>query len=102
MSNRRVFLARSVCGLAGIGLVVSGEVSAQPMVGEAEPQAAALGYKADTANVDQKRFPKHTAEQKCVNCLLYQPKTATAGGCSIFAGKLVPAAAWCSAYQKKA
>lgn len=102
MSNRRIFLATTVYGLAGIGFVVAGDANAQAMVGEAEPQAAALGYKADTANVDQKRFPKHAAAQKCVNCILYQSKTATAGGCSIFAGKLVAADGWCSAYQKKA
>jgi len=64
--------------------------------------AASLGYKADTAQVDQKKFPKHTAEQKCSNCQLYQSKSPTAGSCAIFPGKLVAGPGWCNAYQKKA
>ncbi|MEN9773253.1 MAG: high-potential iron-sulfur domain protein [Pseudomonadota bacterium] len=102
MNNRRAFLTTTACTLAGISVVVADNVNAQAMVGEAEPQAAALGYKADTTKVDQKKFPKHSASQRCDNCVLYQSKSATGGACAIFAGKLVPPAAWCSAYQKKA
>lgn len=102
MKNRRAFLATTVRSLGGISILAVGQAQAQSMVAETDPQAAALGYKANTAQVDQKKFPKHTAEQKCANCQLYQSKSANDGGCSIFPGKLVAAAAWCSAYQKKA
>jgi hypothetical protein len=102
MNNRREFLAASVYSLAAIGIVVPGESKAQTALAETGPQAAALGYKLDTAQVDKKKYPKHTTEQKCANCQLYQSKSANDGGCAIFAGKTVPAAAWCSAYQKKA
>lgn len=102
MKNRRAFLATTVCSLGGISILAVGQAQAQSMVAETDPQASALGYKANTAQVDQKKFPKHTAEQKCANCQLYQSKSANDGGCSIFPGKLVAAAAWCSAYQKKA
>ena len=102
MNNRRVFLATTVCGFAGISVVTVGPVSAQAMVAETDPQAAAQGYKANTAQVDQKKFVKHNAEQKCVNCQLYQSKAADNGTCTIFPGKLVAAAGWCTAYQKKA
>lgn len=102
MNNRRAFLATTVCGIAGISVVTVGHVNAQTMVAETDPQAAALGYKANTAQVDQKKFPKHTAEQKCSNCQLYQSKAADNGACTIFPGKMVAAAGWCSAYQKKA
>ena len=102
MNKRRAFLATTVGGLAGISVVTVGPVSAQTMVAETDPQAAALGYKANTAQVDQKKFPKHNAEQKCVNCQLYQSKSADSGACAVFPGKLVAAAAWCNAYQKKA
>lgn len=102
MNKRRAFLATTVGGLAGISVVTVGPVSAQTMVAETDPQAAALGYKANTAQVDQKKFPKHNADQKCMNCQLYQTKAADNGACTIFPGKLVAAAGWCSAYQKKA
>ena len=102
MNKRRAFLNTTLGGLAVIGTAPIGQAQAQAMVAETDPQAASLGYKADTAQVDQKKYPKHTAEQKCSNCQLYQSKSATAGACVIFAGKMVPPAAWCSAYQKKA
>ena len=102
MNKRRAFLATTVCGVAGMSVLTVGPASAQTMVAETDPQAAALGYKANTAQVDQKKFPKHNAEQKCASCQLYQSKAADNGGCTIFPGKLVAAAGWCSAYQKKA
>lgn len=103
MKNRRTFLSTAAAGgMAVIGLIRTEPVHAQAMVAETDPQAASLGYKADTAQVDQKKFPKHTAEQKCSNCQLYQSKSPTAGSCAIFPGKLVAGPGWCNAYQKKA
>jgi diadenosine tetraphosphate (Ap4A) HIT family hydrolase len=72
-------------------------------VAQKDPQAAALGYAADTTKVDAKKFPKHAAAQKCNNCALYQGKaTDASAGCPLFAGKLVHGNGWCSAYAKKA
>ena len=100
-NNRRQFLILSAAGAATLSL--SNLVEAQAMVAETDPQAQALGYKADTTKVDTKKFPKHANEQKCSNCALYQGKAgAAAGGCSLFAGKQVAAAGWCSAWAKKA
>jgi hypothetical protein len=77
-------------------------VQAQAMVSEADPQAAAVGYKADTTKVDKKKFPKHAATQQCSNCALYQgAATAAAAGCAIFPGKQVAGKGWCSAWAKK-
>ncbi|MFM7571409.1 MAG: high-potential iron-sulfur protein [Betaproteobacteria bacterium] len=102
MNHRRAFLATTVCGVAGISVVTADYANAQALVAETDAQAVALGYKANTAQVDQKKYPKYTAEQKCVNCQLYQSKSADSGSCAVFPGKLVAAAAWCNAYQKKA
>mgnify|MGYP003343562551 CR=1 FL=1 len=75
----------------------------QAMVAETDPQAQALGYKADTTKVDAKKYPKHASTQRCDNCALYQGKAGSAaGGCSLFAGKQVAGAGWCSAWAKKA
>lgn len=100
-SKRRVFMF----GVAGTVLAASaGAARAQaPMVDEKDPQAAALGYKADTAAVDAAKYPKHTAEQKCSNCQVYQGKAGDATGpCALFPGKQVAAPGWCSAWVKKA
>ena len=100
-NSRRQFLILSAAGTAALSL--SNLAQAQAMVSETDPQAQALGYKADTTKADTKKFPKHTNEQKCSNCALYQGKADSAtGGCGIFAGKQVSANGWCSAWAKKA
>ena len=77
--------------------------AAPPKVDEKDPQAAALGYAQDSTKVDLKKYPKHTAEQKCMNCQLFVAKgKEPTGACPLFAGKQVAAAGWCSAYVKKA
>ena len=87
----------------GSTAVIASQAMAQSMVNEKDPQAAALGYVADTTKVDAKKFPKHAAAQTCSNCQLYTGKPADAsGGCALFAGKLVAGNGWCSAYVKKA
>ena len=103
-SNRIVFVIQSVVS-AGV-LATAGLTQAQaaaPMVLESDPQAVALGYKADAAKVDKAKYPKFAAGQNCANCALYQAKpTDAAGGCPLFAGKQVAAKGWCSAWAKKA
>ena len=99
-SNRRVFIMSLV---AGPSVLAATTARAQAMLSETDPQAVALGYKADTTKVDKKKFPKHEASQTCANCQLYQGKPADAAGpCPLFAGKNVAKNGWCSAWVKKA
>ncbi|HOE43667.1 MAG TPA: high-potential iron-sulfur protein [Rhodoferax sp.] len=101
MTNRRVFILQSVIGTSALasGMVMA----AAPMVEEKDPAAAGLGYVADSAKADAKKYPKHAAAQLCSNCSLFQGKAGdAAGGCPLFAGKQVAAKGWCSAYAKKA
>ena len=102
MTNRREFIVK--LSLGGSALMAGNVVMAQgAMVVEADAQAKALGYVADTTKADAKKFPKHAATQNCTNCVLYQGKAgAAAGPCPLFAGKQVAAKGWCSAYVKKA
>ena len=100
-NDRRTFMMQvAACG----SLLASATAMAQgAKLDEKDPQAMALGYVADTAKADQKKYPKHEAAQKCNNCALYQGKaTDAAGGCPLFAGKQVAGAGWCSAWAKKA
>ncbi len=99
--HRRVFLVQAAACTAAIASGASAQTAA--MLDEADPQAVALGYKSDTTKVDAKKFPKHTAEQKCNGCQLYGGKaTDAAAPCAIFGGKRVAANGWCSAWVKKA
>lgn len=103
-SNRRIFVIQSIVGagvLASTRLVQA--QAAAPLVQETEPQAVALGYKADATKADKAKYPKYAAGQNCANCALYQGKpTDAAAACPLFAGKQVGAKAWCSAWAKKA
>jgi High potential iron-sulfur protein len=100
-NSRRQFMLLSAAGACT--LVLNSKVQAQAMVAETDPQAAALGYKADASKVDKAKYAKYAAGQECDNCALYQGKAgSSAGGCSLFAGKQVAAKGWCSAYAKKA
>lgn len=99
-TSRRVFMMQSVmaCAAAGVAL----PATAQTMVAETDPQAVALGYKADAAKVDKSKQPKYAAGQVCGNCALFQGSaSAAAGGCPLFAGKQVSGKGWCNAWAKK-
>ena len=99
-SNRRVFLMQ--VATAGSVLAAARAQAQAAKVDEKDPQAVALGYVADTAKADAKKFPKHANDQKCSGCALFQGKaTDAAGGCPLFGTKQVSANGWCSAYAKK-
>jgi hypothetical protein len=101
MTTRRVFILQSVVGTTALASGMA--MAALPMVAETDANAKALGYVADTTKADGKKFPKHTPEQKCSNCALFQGKAGEASGaCPLYAGKQVTATGWCSAYAKKA
>jgi len=98
--TRRVFMMQVAAGSAALAAT---RAMAQAKVEESDPQAKALDYKADGTKVDVKKYPKHTAADKCATCALYQGKPGdAAGACPLFAGKVVAANAWCSAWAKKA
>lgn len=98
-SSRRQFIIYSTAGLASLTMA---QAQAQTMLGESEATAVALGYKADAKTVDKAKWPKYKDDQLCSNCMLYASKSADAGTCSIFPGKLVAGPGWCNAWVKKA
>ncbi len=100
MSNRRIFIAQVALGSSA--LVAGAAMADNPMVADTDPQATALGYKADGTKTDKTKYPKYAAGQQCSSCALYQgAANSAAGGCPLFAGKQVAAKGWCSAYAKK-
>ena len=99
-TTRRVFMLHTA--MASAATLLATQAQAQSMVAETDPQATALGYKADANKVDKAKQPKYAAGQNCGNCALYQGAAGSAaGGCPLFAGKQVSAKAWCTAWAKK-
>ena len=78
------------------------DTSSFPMLDEADPVAAALGYVTDAARADALKFPNFVAGSQCANCNLYSGVSGEdAGPCSLFPGKKVSAIGWCGSYVKK-
>ncbi len=102
MNTRRQFITKA--SLGGLGLVAASLARADaPMVSPADPAAKQLNYVEDATKVDKAKAPTYQPGQKCGTCNLFQGAAGAAHApCAIFAGKMVPAGAWCSAYSKKA
>jgi len=99
-TNRRVFILTLA---AGTSALATSAAMAQAKLDEKDPTAVALGYVADSAKADKKKYPKHDVAQKCSNCQLFQAKAGAAeGGCPLFPGKSVAANGWCASWVKKA
>lgn len=102
--KRRVMLlvpaAAGLSCLSGLPVQAQGQI---PKVDENEPKATAIGYKHDSAKVDNARYPKHDAAQRCHNCLAFAPdKPADEWGeCDLMSDRLVHRNGWCSSYKKK-
>ena len=83
--------------------------AALEMVKENDPQAQALGYRADAKKVDTKKWSKRAgaegAKQFCYNCQFFQaggkePKSLKAAPCQILAMKGVPSGGWCNTWTQ--
>jgi len=100
-TNRRSFMLQIAA--AGTALTAGAAAQAQPArLDENDAQARSLGYVHDTTKVDAKRFPRHTKDQKCSNCALFQGKPADAwGGCPLFGARQVAGPGWCQSWVRK-
>jgi hypothetical protein len=99
--NRRVVLLVPVAaGLAGLHAPPA--CAAFKRVEETEPKATAIGYRHDSTRVDPARYPKHNADQKCLNCLAWAPEKPADewGECDLMSDRLVHRIGWCSSYKK--
>ncbi|MBC7996290.1 MAG: high-potential iron-sulfur protein [Rhizobacter sp.] len=101
--SRRVFVMTVMAGGSALTATRVSAQAAAPALAETDPQAAALGYKADGSKVDKAKYPQHVATQVCSGCNFYQGKpTEPTAPCQLFAGKKVVAKGWCTAWAKKA
>jgi High potential iron-sulfur protein len=98
-SNRRTFIIHAAVGSAA--LCCGSAMAAPKKIEENDPKGASLGYRHDSAQVDAKRFPKHTPAEKCNNCMAWLGKSSDAWAeCDLTPDKLVANGGWCSSYVK--
>lgn len=104
--NRRHFLiqvAAGTCAVAVAGLAGAEEAKPKGRLTEDDAYAKSMGFRVDTTQVDQAKYPKHTVEQHCAKCQLYSGKEGEPEGpCSFFGGRLVPVNGWCRNFKPKA
>ena len=101
---RRSLLKGALLGVAAVpALGLVGRAEAAPVKLDVnDPQAKALGYIEDAAQVDAKANPNFKPGQTCANCLQAQGKPGEALlPCNIFPGKLVQAKGWCKVWVKR-
>ena len=89
-------------GALVIARTAQAQTQAPTAVLETSEQSKALGYKADAAKVDAKKYPNRAAGQSCSSCVFYQGKAGdNSGGCAVFNNNLVARQGWCGAWTKK-
>jgi hypothetical protein len=101
--SRRKFLSGAVAGAALIPLVSldSRNARAAERVSPDDPTAKALGYVENAANADRKdKAGVPGDQQNCTNCSLYMGEGEYAP-CTLFQGREVAGAGWCSAWVPK-
>jgi hypothetical protein len=101
--NRRVFMLHAAA--VTTTLAASGTALAQPAtdaVKETDPYPKSMGFKLNTADVDQAKFPRHELAQKCSECQLFSAPTGgeKVGTCSFFK-RLVPPEGWCRNFKPR-
>ena len=105
ISRRRMLNSALLTTLIGLRVVggskVLGAAPAAPRapLDEQDPAAKAVVYQQDARKVDPRQFPNYRRGQSCATCALIEFGTAPLRGCSLFPGKLVAAAGWCSVWQ---
>jgi len=96
--GRRALLKQAALSLSITPLALAGTQAAlgasPPLITEKDPAAQAVHYVEDAS-----RAQGAAAGADCSNCSLYGAAGANQGTCTLFPGKLVKAAGWCSAWS---
>ena len=101
MNGRRQFVLRLAPLTAAVAILPRlGHAQGLPALTETDPMALALGFKLNTADVNQAKYPKHSKDQSCANCLHFMQPGAATARCDLF-NKVVPAGGWCGGYSKR-
>lgn len=99
--DRRHFLG--LAAAAPLVLATGRTPAAQEILSPDDPQAQALGYVEDAADVDTDRFGRYEPGQVCAGCSHFRGSADDErAGCPIFGNRLVAASGWCSAWASAA
>jgi hypothetical protein len=96
--GRRALLKQAALGLSMAPLALTGSPAAlgasPPLITEQDPAAKAVHYVEDAS-----RATGAQSGADCSNCSIYSSAGTDRGTCTLFPGKLVKAAGWCSSWS---
>jgi High potential iron-sulfur protein len=102
--DRRTFLLRVVAATSALTVSqvhAADETSDEPVL-ETDAYPKSMGFRLDTAKVDQAKFPRHDPSQHCSECQLFSGKAGDpTGHCSFYGGRVVPVNGWCRNFKPK-
>ena len=97
---RRTFFMKVLAGSA----VVMAETRPAWAAEKLDPNdsyAKSMGFRLNTQDVDQVKYPRHTVEQHCQVCQLWNGGDAEFGQCSFFDHAITPKNGWCKNFKAK-
>ena len=97
---RRVFMMRVMAGSTAL-LGAVREAHAFEKLDPNDSYAKSMGFRLNTADVDQAKYPRHTVDQHCQFCQLWNGGDAEFGNCSFFDHAITPKMGWCKNFKVK-
>jgi hypothetical protein len=98
-NKRRVFMMQVAAGASVLALGHQQARAAEKLSAN-DAYAKSMGFVLNTKDVDQKRWKRHTVEQQCSKCQLWDGKPTDAyAACSFFGDRHTPAAGWCKNFK---
>jgi len=98
--ERRRFMIHVLAASAAVACGANRAIAADRL-DPADPYARSLDFRLRTEEVDPAKYPKHTAEQRCQTCRLWDGGDKDSGSCSYFDGAITPKTAWCRSYRAR-
>jgi hypothetical protein len=99
-TSRRIFCLKVLVGSTLVGAYAEPGRAAEKL-NPTDPYARSMGFKLLTEEVDQAKYPRHTNEQHCQSCQLWNGGDKDFGNCSFFDGAITPKTAWCKNFKAK-
>ena len=96
--GRRVFFLRILSTSALLAGGTQAARAAEPL-NPADSYARSMGFRLNTEEVDQAKYARHTAEQHCQSCQLWNGGDKDFGNCSFFDGAITPKNGWCKNFK---
>ncbi len=98
--DRRVFMIHAAVGLTALAAESASHAAYERLAAD-DPYAKSMGFRLNTEEVDQAKYPRHTAEQHCAACQLWKGKDGDAfADCSFFE-RSTPRNGWCKNFKVK-